>query len=675
MAYLASIVGILLVSVFFIARLGSNGKGIAAIVATIGISGLSSVLSIKALLGQTYSLLLVGSLVTGEIPMVIDPLSAWFILLINFTAITGVVYGAKYMQTYSSKPAQITLHWISYLLAHTGLLAICAFQNSLAFLFAWEVMVLSAFFLVIFEGHKTQTLRAGMNYLIQSHIAIVILAIAFIWVASKTDSYSFSAITRFVATQPPISSFILMLLFFVGFGIKAGFVPFHTWLPHAHPAAPSHVSGVMSGILIKIGIYGILRMVLLINTNYLATGYFILVISVVTGVYGVMLALVQHNLKKLLAYHSIENIGIIGIGIGIGCIGLGTGNTVLSWLGFAGALLHTLNHSLFKSLLFYGAGNIHQAGQTMYIDKLGGLVKRMPHTAILFLIAALAICGLPPFNGFISEFVIYSGLFNGIQTYNFPYMLVFIVALFGLALIGGLAIFCFTKAFGAVFLGTMRHPVDENPTERSWQQILPMYAIVILMVAIGIAPQAFFNLISLPLGQLVGEIPDSLFASQPEAFRTVNNIGYFSMGFMLLAGLVFYLRQRMKRSVAIATKSTWGCAYVLPNSRMQYTASSFVRNYRKLAEPLLSFQEFKKEVTGIFPGKAAHQLHPQDKVEELFIVWPLLKFRYFMFRFSFLQNGRLQFYILYGMLFIILLIGVPFIFYLISFFVNFLNTM
>jgi len=655
--------------------LGSKNKGTAAIIAIVGLATVSSLLAVKALLGQTFSIILAGTPVTGEIPIVIDPLSAWFILVINFTSITGVVYGAKYMQAYNNKPTNLILHWISYLLAHASLTVICSIHNSIVFLIAWEIMALSAFFMVIFEGHKTQTLRAGINYLIQSHIAIIMLTIAFIWIALIAGTFSFSGITLFVTTQKPSQSFILMLLFFVGFGIKAGFVPFHTWLPHAHPAAPSHVSGFMSGILIKIGIYGILRMVLLININYQATGYFILVVSVITGVYGVMLALVQHNLKKLLAYHSIENIGIIGIGIGIGCIGLGTGNVYLSWLGFAGALLHTLNHSLFKSLLFYGAGNIHHSTHTMSIDKLGGLVKQMPHTAFLFLIAALAICGLPPFNGFISEFIIYSGLFNGIQSYNFPNMLVFIVVLFGLTLIGGLAIFCFTKAFGSIFLGTSRHlTCEKQPVERTWQQLLPMYFIVGLIIAIGIFPQVFLNLLSLPTGQFVGVIPNTLFASHAEAFNTVNNVGYFSMGFILLAGLVFFFRQRMKRLVITSTKPTWGCAYILPSSRMQYTASSFVRNYRKLAQPLLSFQEFKKEVKGIFPGKAGHQFHPQDKVEEYLIKWPLLRLRYFMFRLSFLQNGRLQFYILYGMMFIILLIGVPFIVYLISIFVNFLNT-
>jgi formate hydrogenlyase subunit 3/multisubunit Na+/H+ antiporter MnhD subunit len=249
------------------------------------------------------------------------------------------------------------------------------------------------------------TLKAGINYLIQSHISIILLTIGFIWVSSSTDSYDFDAISAYSAHVIPAVSFLLFGCFFLGFAFKAGFIPFHTWLPYAHPAAPAHVSAIMSGVIIKLGIFGILRMLLLIDRNQLMIGYVILVVSFVTGVYGVMLAIIQHNLKKLLAYHSIENIGIIGMGIGLGSIGLGLDKPVLTFAGFSGALLHTLNHSLFKSLLFYSAGSVHQVTHTMNIEKLGGLIKQMPQTATLFLIASLAITGLPPLNGFVSEFL------------------------------------------------------------------------------------------------------------------------------------------------------------------------------------------------------------------------------------------------------------------------------
>jgi len=577
------------------------------------------------------------------------------------------------MEAYLDKPKNLSFHWINLILFHAAMLAVTVLQNFIAFLFAWEIMAVSAFFMVIFEGHKQKTIKAGINYLIQSHVAIILLSLGFIWISSVTSSFDFKSISEFVATKSPQTSLVLMLIFFIGFGIKAGFVPFHTWLPHAHPVAPSHVSGIMSGVLIKIGIYGILRMVFLFNTNYLVFGYLMLGISILTGVYGVMLAIVQHDLKRLLAYHSIENIGIIGIGIGLGCIGLGTGNVLLARLGFAGALLHTLNHSLFKSLLFYSAGNVYQSIHSMHIDGLGGLIKKMPHTAFLFLIAALAICGLPPFNGFISEFIIYTGLFNGILSSGFPQILAFVASIFSLSIIGGLAILCFTKAFGIVFLGTPRQHLDFHPVEKNWRRIFPMYLIVILIVAIGTFPQAFEGLLSMPVNLLSLKIPNASTGISLN-LEMAASIGFYSLGFIILAGLVYFIRTRLSKNQSIID-STWGCGYVGTTDKMQYTASSFVRTYRKLAEPLIHFNKHQISVEGVFPGKAAHQTHAIDKCEIYLIDKPIRNLRHFLNRFSFLQNGRLQIYILYGMIYIALLIAIPAVIYLIGLIGHFINTL
>lgn len=665
---------VVVVSVLLIGFARARLKAWAAVGAILVVSVITGYAAVNSLLGSSTNILLRGSIVTGSIPVVIDPLSAWFILTINFTFITGTLYGARYLRAYKDKASNLTLHWISLVFTHVGLLGVCSVQNSLVFIICCEVMAVSAFLMVIFEGHKTKTIKAGINYLIQSHITIVLLVIGFIWVAFRTGSYYLDAIGQFARTESPLASFTLMLIFFVAFGIKAGFVPFHTWLPHAHPAAPSHVSGIMSGVLIKIGIYGIMRVLFLLHTNFIVTGYFILVISVITGVYGVMLAIVQHNLKRLLAYHSIENIGIIGIGIGIGCIGMGRENTVLAALGFAGALLHTLNHSLFKSLLFYSAGVIYQATHTMSIERFGGLIKRMPHTSALFLVAALAICGLPPFNGFVSEFIIYTGLFREATITSFPWVVFIFVAVFSLALIGGLAILCFTKAFGSIFLGTPRHRFKHDPIEKGKLALLPMYAIVAMIMAIGLFPQGFTRALMMPVSQLTGVVATGL-SSDAFNFGAINRVGISSFCFIALVAVVLFIRHRIVLSRRIAIGSTWGCGYVGACGKMQYTASSFVRNYRKLAEPLLFVSKEKSPVSGVFPGVAAHATHTGDRIEEYFIIRPLRYFRYFLSQFRFLQNGRLQFYILYGMVFVILLVGIPFVVYIFRLFVNLLNTL
>ena len=313
-------------------------KGIITVATVIVIAILSSILSFHSLAGQSFEYIFQGSLVTGKIRIRIDALSGWFILIINFTFITGAFYGLQYMKAYRSQKSNLSLHCIGYILVQSSLIAICSLQNTIAFLVAWEIMALSSFILIIFEHYKRTTLNAGINFLIQSHIGILFLTLGFIWVAMRMNSYDFKAITLFSTTNSQGSGVALFLCFFIGFAIKAGFVPFHTWLPYAHPASPSHISGIMSGVIIKIGIYGILRMLIVIKSDYLIIGYIILFISIISGIYGVMLAIIQHNLKRLLAYHSIENIGIIGIGIGIGCIGIGKGNHLLTVLGFAGAL-------------------------------------------------------------------------------------------------------------------------------------------------------------------------------------------------------------------------------------------------------------------------------------------------------------------------------------------------
>lgn len=664
----------LLVAMLFIGFVNSKTKGLIAVLGTIVLSVIACIPAVNVLANNAFQCQFAGSWLTGVINIVIDPLSAWFVLVICFTMITSVLYGQQYMQAYAERRSALSLHWISFLLVHAGLISICVLQNSIAFLIAWELMAFSSFVLVIFEGEKMRTIRAGVNYLIQSHIGVVLLTIAFVWVASVTGTFDFSGISQFVATQSNAANFGLMLMFFVGFAFKAGFVPFHTWLPHAHPAAPSHVSGMMSGVLIKIGIYGIMRMLILINVNYLAIGYFILTISIITGLYGVMLAIVQHNLKKLLAYHSVENIGIIGIGIGVGCLGLGCENQILAIVGFAGGLLHMLNHSLFKSLLFYGAGNVYQATHTMDIEHFGGLIKKMPQTALLFLLASLAICGLPPFNGFVSEFIIYNGLFSGINaSFSMPSILMFVAAMAGLALIGGLAIMCFTKAFGIVFLGEPRKQLHAEPKEFGFAKLLPMYMAGILIVAIGLFPQYFISAIRNVLAQMVGL--DVSATILPLCCTTISQISWYMIGFVVLVVIILAVRNLCSSRLPKAEGETWGCGYLAPTPKIQYTASSFVRTYRRLAKPVLQIKKKSVEVEGVFPQVASYSTEALDRTETSLIRTPLKFFRLILSKLSVLQNGRLQNYILYGLLFIVVALGFPFICHLIRIFVNYLNTL
>jgi hydrogenase-4 component B len=372
---------------------------------------------------------------------------------------------------------------------------------------------------------------------------------------------------------------------------------------------------------------------------------------------------VQHNLKKLLAYHSIENIGIIGIGIGIGCIGLGSGNQLLASLGFAGALLHTLNHALFKSLLFYTAGNVYQATHTLHIEHLGGVMKKMPQTAILFLIAAIAICGIPPFNGFISEFLIYIGLYNWLQHATLVSLVVIVFSIVGLVLIGGLALFCFTKAFGIVFLGNPRKEFTHEVKEVPFTQLAPLYLIAFFIVLIGSFPNLFLHYLSRPVGLFTGA-PE---VAAPPLFENITGImqpvAWAAWGVILLTFLLWGIRKMVTKNRKLETSSpTWSCGYVAPTSKLQYTASSFVRSYTKLYKAIFIFSKKEKEIEEIFPTGGHYESHAYDKIEKYLIDKPVEAYQWLMGRFLFLQNGKLQVYILYGIIFILSVICLPLLF-------------
>ncbi|MBK7172647.1 MAG: hypothetical protein IPH84_05330 [Bacteroidales bacterium] len=395
MVHLSWIATLLLIFVMFFAS--TSYKAYTAAFIVLINSLLTSWIAFPALNGQIVEFSIGAGSFLGDIIIRIDGLSAWFIFIINFTSFTGVLYGTGYLKAYQNTPSKLNLHWFLFILFHLSMVWVCMLQNGFAFLLAWEVMSLSSMMLVIFDHHKPRTLKAGINYLVQMHISVVLLTIGFIWIYSATGSFDFEAIRSFFQTN---NNTWLFLLFFIGFGLKAGFIPLHSWLPHAHPAAPSHISGVMSGVIVKLGIYGIIRMITFLHSDHILMGEIILSISVLTGIYGIINASVHRDFKKMLAYCTIENIGIIGIGIGIGTIGIGNHSPVMYFLGFGGALLHVLNHSLFKSLLFYSAGSVYQQTHTRNMEKLGGLIKSMPKTAGLFLIGALAIGGASPIEWF-----------------------------------------------------------------------------------------------------------------------------------------------------------------------------------------------------------------------------------------------------------------------------------
>src|SRR5712691_10060582 len=452
----------------------------------------------------------------------LDALSAVFLLAILSVGAACAFYGLTYLAHERGRRAVGAAHLLLAVLVASLALAVVA-RAALPFLIAWEGMAVAAYLLVVLEHERREVRRAGMIYVVATHVGTLLLFALFAIWAGGTSDLSFRAL----AAHGPFSAgrgAMILAVALIAFGLKAGAVPFHVWLPEAHAAAPAHISALMSGVVIKMGIYGLLRTVVLFGSPPPWWGWVVLALGACSGVLGVVWALAQHDIKRLLAFHSVENIGIILLGIGAGALGLAYGHPVIAVLGFAGAALHTLNHALFKSLLFLGAGSVIHATGVRDIDRFGGVARRMPTTAAAFLVGSAAIVGLPPLNGFVSEWVVFQALLRGgvggsardaIQLAG--------LAAVALALIGGLALACFVKVVGVLYLGTPRDVVATTAREPTARMIRPVVGLAVACVAIGLLPIAVVPA-ALRVGSLVAGIapgavgPDVAAAGPATAF-------------------------------------------------------------------------------------------------------------------------------------------------------------
>ena len=592
----------------------------------------------------------------GKVNFVIDPLSAFFILVISVMSFIGTLYAIGNIQPYLGKNKIISSHFFFLSTLIVSMLVVVTVQNSLFFLIMWEIMSLASFFLVIFENEKKEVIAAGINYLITMHISIIFIIIGFILLSLKSGNLEFATFKDIFASNSLLSNVIFIILF-IGFAIKAGFVPFHTWLPKAHPAAPSHISGIMSGVMIKTGIYGILRILSLISIPSIEISYFVLIISVFSALFGVLYAIAQHDLKRLLAYHSVENIGIIGMGIGIGMLGLAYHNNLVAVLGFSGGILHILNHSIFKELLFFGAGAVYNKTHLKNIERLGGLIKAMPYTAALFLIGSVAIVGLPPLNGFISELLIYLGLLHNFEINSPAVLIISVLALASLALVGTMALLCFTKAFSIVFLGMPRSEEACSVKEEvSPVMIISMGILAVFIFLIGLFPQYALYLVKNPAMFLLKNPQYSFESAIPT--NILNIISLSGLGFIVFFAFIYAIRIYLLKNKSVDSYKTWDCGYQAGNSAMQYTASSYASPFLSFLKPLFIKEFDIKKPKGLFPKEAYFKLNVKD-IFEFYLINPLLKSnKKFLERFYWIQSGSTQQYILYGLIFLIIaLIG------------------
>ncbi|MBI3447532.1 MAG: NADH-quinone oxidoreductase subunit H [Acidobacteria bacterium] len=564
-----------------------------------------------------------------------DSLSAFFLALLAVLGGAGALYSLGYW-TDREHPISAPRGRVWWALLTSGMGFVLLSANGLHFLIAWELFTISSYFLITSERQRTGARSAGWLYLAASHAATLCLFAFFASLAAATGSWELGPLRD----QPSLAPLFWLALF--GFGVKAGLFPLHIWLPSAHASAPSHVSAILSGMALKMGVYGLYRF-----TGWLplpdGAGWVVAALGTVSALLGVAFALGQHDIKRLLAYHSVENIGIILMGLGFSMIAVTHGQPAWGRLALAGGLLHVWNHGLFKSLLFFGAGSVIHATGERTMSRLGGLWRAMPWTAGLFALGAAAIAGLPPLNGFISEYLVFLGLFDAASARG-PAFWAAVPAAVMLAMTGALALACFVKVCGIVFLGAPRTDAARTAHEAGWLMRAPMLALGAACAAIGLFPSFFWPAVA---RASIDWRPDGAPGVPPAPLGTLGalNLCVGALSIVAIGGL--WLRVKAN---GLHRGPTWDCGYASPTARMQYTAGSFAGIITGWFSGILRPQTTARKVEGLFPAEAGLESRTPETVLE-YVVEPagslVMRAAGAVRR---LQHGRIQAYILYLLL-------------------------
>ncbi|MEQ1794997.1 MAG: hydrogenase 4 subunit B [Nitrospira sp.] len=588
----------------------------------------------------------------------LDPLAAFFVLAISLVGLAASIYAIGYVRHFSDRVSVVALGSLFNGFLLSMILVVLA-DNGFFFLIVWELMALTSYFLVVTEHEKADVRYAGFFYLIMTHVGTAFIILTFMLFFQQSGSFSFDAFRHPEHPLPEDLRTFAFLAALVGFGTKAGIVPLHVWLPYAHPAAPSHISALMSGVMIKMAIYGLLR----VSFDFLGGqfpwwwGFTVLVIGAVSALLGVMYALMEHDLKSLLAYHSVENIGIILLGIGAGMIFQSYGLQELAALGLVAGLYHTINHATFKGLLFLGAGSLLYATHTRNMEEYGGLLRRMPWTGLFFLIGAVSIAALPPTNGFVSEWLIFQSLFLSFQAPSLIVKLMLPLAAAMLALTGVLAVACFAKAFGISFLALPRSAHARQAEEVPWSMRIGMGLLAALCIFLGLAPMVVVPLLDRVTASMTGtSIAEKMLALDGWALAPVNVefsslsspvlafilVGAAAVGLALVALFGGFRAKRFSK--------TWGCGLTL-SPRMEYTATGFVqpikRVFSTIYQPTVKLETEFLEESRYFAKRRHFEFHIEPLVEK-YLYKPVVAAVYRLAdRLRIVQAGSLHLYLAY----------------------------
>ncbi|VVB93316.1 F(420)H(2) dehydrogenase subunit L [uncultured archaeon] len=545
------------------------------------ISGI--IFSLSVLMGENFTFVMPGSSILA-FDIFVDKLSAFFILVISIAAFAVSIYSIGYAKEYFGKKNIGYLGFL-YNIFILSMVLVVSSNNVVMFLIVWELMSIASYFLVIFEHEKAEIRKAGFIYIVMTHMGTGFIILSLLILASSSGSFSFAAFHSSGSAMPPHLKDLAFLFALIGFGAKAGIVPLHIWLPYAHPAAPSNVSALMSGVMIKTAIYMLIRISFdFLGADVLWWGILLLIVASASALLGVMYALMEHDMKRLLAYHSVENIGIILIGVGVSMIFVASGHPELAIFGLIAGLYHTINHAVFKSLLFMGAGSLIYSTHTRNIEEMGGLLKRMPWTGLFFLIGSISISALPPFNGFVSEWLTFQAQLLGINLTDNILKIAVLSSSAALALTSALAAACFVKAFGISFLAIPRSPHAEHAREVPGTMLFGMGILSLLCIILGIFALYFIPVLDTIAAPLVGAVAiKPIYNISPATmFPLAGNISTMWLFLLLFIILPFpFLLALVIGGRTSARKyETWGCGQPSVTGRNEYTATAFSKPIR-----------------------------------------------------------------------------------------------
>ncbi len=579
----------------------------------------------------------------GAFALLLDPLAAFFVVPVALLSLFCAVYAGPYMG--HGKPGgtcpMLGGHWFLFNLMVLAMLLVVTAANVVLFLVGWELMTIASFFLVAWDHHQVVVRKAAWLYLLAAHCGMVMLLALFLLAGTYSGGFNFSDFGRLTALEP-LPATVLFLLALFGFGVKAGLFPVHIWLPDAHPVAPSHVSALMSGVLIKTGIYGILRVLSWLPAAPVWWGWLVCLLGAAGALYGIAMATQQRDIKRCLAYSTVENVGIIFLALGFSLALKAQGHDLIALFAGAGALLHLWNHALFKGVMFLGAGAVMHATGTRDMNQMGGLLRRMPIAGVLWIGGSLAIAALPPLNGLVSEWLIYFSLL-GAGTLHSGLEALAPLLLFGaLGVVGALAIVTFTRLIGICLLGQPRDPRSTDAHEAAPLMLMPMGVLLGGCLVIGLYPQGALALLAYPLAQVTG----LAVSHQPEIL--VAPLGPWALLLLVMLVLLAAVLTWLRCSRPLVRGYTWGCGFRFPSPRMAYTAESYSEmTFRYLLPQALRPQVSGGKVRRLFPAPA--QLDQQSTDPLLMRVFQPL-FAYIALRcqhLRWLQQGCLQVYLCY----------------------------